>query len=339
MKLLEPTLINNIALKNRVVMEPMCMYSAHDNNGIPTYFHQAHYGSRAIGQVGTIIVEATGVVPEGRITDDCLGLWNREQMEAFKPIVDTVHTEGSTIFIQLNHAGRKSTCVVGVDTIYGPSPLAFNDEYRVPVALSENGISDVVAAFKNSALLAMEAGFDGIELHGAHGYLISEFMSPISNIRDDAYHDGSQLIREIATAVREVMPSDKILGIRVSATDYEDNGLNTEKTIQILKDSTISFDYINVSTGGITPTPPHAIYPGYQVPHAMEIKGAFPQTPVMACGLLGDIGLASYLLETDCVDFIGLARPLLDDPHWVLHAAQARRKHQLITKQYTRAFK
>lgn len=338
MKLLESATIGKMELKNRVIMEPMCMYSATDHDGIPTHFHRAHYTSRAIGQVGLIIVEATGVVPEGRITDDCLGLWNDKQMAAFKGLVESVHSQGSKIAIQLNHAGRKCTAVDGVEEIFAPSAIAYNEDYRKPTELSKNQIKEVIQAFQDAAKRANEAGFDALEIHAAHGYLLSEFMSPVSNQRTDEYADASIIIKEVIDAIRVVWPSEKPILIRVSATDYEDQGLNTDLTIKILEPIKDSVDIINVSTGGITPTPPHHIFPGYQVDHALKIKEAL-QIPVVACGLLGSHDLASYLLESDQVDFIGLARPLLKNPHWVVEFAKARRKPEFIPRQYERGFK
>lgn len=338
MKLLEQYTIGNTEVKNRVVMEPMCMYSAYQHDGIPTSFHLAHYVSRAIGQVGLIIVEATGVVPEGRITDNCLGLYNDEQMEAFKPIVNAVHDYGSKIAVQLNHAGRKCTAVDGVDTIYGPSAIAFDETYRTPKEMSEEDIQSVFKAFQEAAIRADKAGFDGIEIHGAHGYLISEFMSPMSNQRSDKYKDGKVFINELTKAVREVWPKDKFITIRVSATDYEENGYDVNDTIRMLEDVKDIYDIFNISSGGITPIRPTALYPGYQVGFATKIKNALNR-PVIACGLLNSQDLASFILETNQADMIGLARPLLNDPHWVLKVAQSRRKMDVIPAQYERGFK
>lgn len=337
MKLLEKTVLKNLELKNRVVMEPMCMYSALEHSGLANDFHLAHYTARAIGQVGLIIVEATGVLPEGRITDDCLGLYNDAQRDALKPVVDAVHRQGAKIGIQLNHAGRKCKAVLGVDSITAPSEIAFDSDYRLPKPLDETMIEEVFSAFKDAARRALEAGFDMIEIHAAHGYLISQFMSPISNKRTDQYKDGALFLKGVVDAIREVWPEDKVLGVRVSATDYEKDGQDLTDTIAMLSKSIHELDLINVSSGGITPILPHQIYPGYQVEMASAIKQALGK-PVIACGLLGSPDLASYLLETDKADFIGLARPLLRNPHWVLEVMAARNKRELLPSAYIRAF-
>lgn len=319
-------------------MEPMCMYSCLNHDGIATSFHLAHYTARAIGQVGLIIVEATGVVPEGRITDNCLGLYNDQQQAALKQIVNAVHQQGSKIGIQLNHAGRKCTAVDGVDEIVAPSAIAFNEQSRTPKELSEAEIKDVIKAFQLAAKRADEAGFDVLELHGAHGYLISEFMSPASNQRNDRYQDGAVFLQELVQAVKAVWPKEKVLMIRVNGTDYVDGGQSVTDTIRMLKPVAQDLDIINVSSGGVTPQPPTKIYPGYQVGMAVEIRKAL-QKPVIACGLLGAVDLASYLLEADVVDLIGLARPLLKNPHWVMDAAYGRKKNDYIIEQYKRGYK
>lgn len=337
MKLLEPYTIRNLKLKNRVVMEPMCMYSCVKHDGVATSFHLAHYVSRATAQVGLIIIEATGITPEGRISDMCLGLYNDEQQAALQEIVEAVHQAGSKIGIQINHAGRKSTAVDGVDVICGPSAFAYDELSRVPHELSEADIKSVVQSFKNAARRADEAGFDLLELHGAHGYLISQFMSPASNKRTDRYKDGSVFLSEVVDAVREVWPEEKTLMLRVSATDYLENSQSVDDTIRMLRVCKDKLDIINVSSGGITPIAPERIYPGYQVDMAISIRTAL-KLPVIACGLLGDPGLASYLIESDKVDLIGLARPLLSNPHWVLDAAKSRKRTDLITEQYIRAY-
>lgn len=338
MKLLEPYKLGNLELKNRVVMEPMCTYSAYNHDGVATDFHLAHYTSRAIGNVGLIIVEATGVSPEGRISDRCLGLYNDTQMEAMKRIVESVHYNGGKIGIQLNHAGRKCGAIDGVNTIYGPSAIAYSKDYRNPVSLDESRIESVIEDFKSAAIRANKAGFDALEIHGAHGYLISQFMSPYSNQRQDKYKDGALFAKRVVEAVRSVWPIDKPLLFRISATDFEDNGLNVQESIRILSSFIDCIDIINVSSGGITPTPPPTVYPGYQIGYAKDIKTALKK-PVIGCGLLGSTELASYLVESNTVDMIGLARPLLRNSHWVIEAALTRRKTNWVPIQYERGFK
>ncbi len=336
-KILEKHHINSIRLKNRVVMEPMCMYSATGHDGVATDFHYTHYVSRAIGQVGLIIMEATGISPEGRISDLCLGLWNEEQKNALKKIVDGVHAQGGKIIIQLNHAGRKCTATSEVNTIYAPSDIAFSTEYRTPQTLNESEIQGVIKDFVNSTKLALEAGFDGIEIHAAHGYLLSQFMSPHSNKRTDKYKNGAVILNELTTALKEFWPQNKILSIRFSTTDYSDNGLDIDSTIQQIKNIASSYDLINISSGGITTQSPDNIYPGYQVNHAIKIKNELNST-VIACGLLGDYDLATFLTESGQVDYIGLARPLLENPNWVLSLYAKHNQKDAITRQYQRAY-
>lgn len=318
-------------------MEPMCMYSATGHDGIPTNFHYAHYVSRAIGQVGLIIVEATGITPEGRISDLCLGLWNDDQKQAFKKIVDGIHEQGGKAIIQLNHAGRKCTATKGVNTIYAPSAIPFSDQYRTPKMLSKSDIKTIIQAFTHSAQLALDAGFDGIEIHAAHGYLLSEFMSPLSNQREDDYKDGSVILKELTDALRSFWPKDKLLSIRVSARDYAEHGLNASSTIQQLKPIAHDYDLINVSSGGIVNVAPDAIFPGYQVNDALAIKQAL-KCNVVACGLLGDYDLSTFLIESNQVDYIGLARPLLQNPNWALGLYDKHQQKDKITTQYQRGF-
>lgn len=337
MKLFEPYTLKNLELKNRVVMPPMCMYEVDKHDGIAHSFHYAHYVSRAIGQVGFIIVESTGVVPEGRITDNCLGLWNNQQRDAFKPIIEAVHDQGSKIAIQLNHAGRKSTAVDGIDTIYAPSPLAYSDEYRTPNELTEEQIKATIQAFSDSAKRADEAGFDAIELHMAHGYLLSEFMSPVTNQRTDKYKDAGVLFKELLAAIKEVWPTEKPILIRVSATDYEEHGYDVEDTFNMIKPILDDIDCIHVSSGGITPTVPKA-YPGYQVPFATRLK-ELSHKPVIAVGLITTPEQAIDIVENDRADLVAIGRALLRNPHWYLEALYQSRKKDAITKAYQRGFR
>lgn len=336
-KILENHSINSVELKNRVIMEPMCMYSVDTHDGIANDFHYAHYVSKAIGKIGLIIIEATGITPEGRISDQCLGLWNVAQKEALAKIANGIHAQGSKAIIQLNHAGRKCTASDGTDKIYAPSDIAFNEDYRVPHALTKDEITNIIQSFVHSTKLALEAGFDGIEIHAAHGYLLSQFMSPVSNRRVDEYKDGKIILKELTDALKAFWPQDKILSIRISTTDYEENGLTVDMTIGMLKNIVSNYDFINISSGGITPKPPQAIYPGYQVNDAIKIKKEL-NAHVIACGLLGNYDLATYLIESGSIDYIGLARPLLQNPHWVLNLYAKHQQKDDITQQYLRAF-
>lgn len=338
MKLFEVNLLGNLELKNRVIMPPMCMYEVKNHDGIPTSFHVAHYGARAIGQVGLIIVEATGVSPEGRITDRCLGLWNDSQRDAFKRIVDAVHLQGSKIGIQLNHAGRKSEARDGVDTIYGPSAIAYSDTYRTPEALTQDEIKRIINDFKTAAERADKAGFDLIELHIAHGYLLSSFMSPISNKRTDQYKDAGVLYRELIDAIKTVWPKDKPIIVRVSATDYEEAGYDVEHCIKTLQSIVQDIDAIHVSTGGITTRPPKSTFPGYQVPYATRISEVLKK-PVIAVGQILAPEQAMDILENNRADYVAIGRPLLRNPHWYLEAAMSRKRNDLVPEAYQRGFR
>ena len=338
MKLLTPLSIKNLELKNRVVCEPMCMYSVEKHDGMPTDFHLAHYTSFAIRQVGYVIVESTGVLPEGRITDACLGIWSDAHIEPFKRIVDAVHQQGSKIGIQLGHAGRKCTAVDGIGTIMAPSSIAFSSDYRTPQEMSLEDIETAIQAFVDAAIRADHAGFDAIELHGAHGYLINQFYSPTTNKRTDAYGDYGRFLHEVVNRVSEVWPKHKVLQIRISNTDYETDGYDTNHVIEVLKPVSHLIDIVNVSSGGVTPIVPPHIYPGYQIPQAIQIKQALNK-PVIGCGLLNEPALGIHLVETDQIDLCGLARPLLRNPNWVLDVMNERTQYRdQVTTQYKRGY-
>lgn len=331
MKIFEEKKLNTLDLKNRFVMPPMCMYIAED--GIPNEFHMAHYTSHAIGQVGLIIVEATGVVPEGRITDQCLGLWNDEQMEAFKPIVKAVKKQGSKIGIQLNHAGRKTRTEAGI--IKAPSAIAFSERLKTPDEMTQSEIKTMINDFKAASIRADQAGFDLIEIHMAHGYLLNSFLSPLSNQRTDKYHDAKVLYKELMDEVRSVWPKDKALIIRVSATDYSSYGV--KEVYESIEPFLDMIDAIHVSSGGITPTKPHD-YPGYQVGYASELK-ALTNKNVIAVGMIDTIEQAIEVIENDRADFVALGRALLRNPHFILESLHRYGQKEKIPFSYQRGFK
>lgn len=300
-------------------MAPMCMYSAEDD-GMVTPFHVVHYATRAAGQVGLIILEATGVLPEGRISNKDLGIWDDVHIEGLKQVVDGMKAYGAKTAIQLAHAGRKAT-VEG--EIYAPSAIAFNDAYKTPTEMTLNDIEKVIEAFKQAAIRAEKAGFDALEIHGAHGYLISEFLSPATNKRTDAY-GGSQenryrLLRQVIDAVRSVW--DGPLLVRVSAEDYAENGTTMDDFIVFSRwMKSQGVDLIDVSTGGVVQANIN-VFPGYQVPHAEAIKhGA--GIPTSAVGLITTAIQAEEILQNNRADLIFLGRVLLREPYWPLHAAK-----------------
>lgn len=319
--LLSPVKTAKLALKNRVVLPPMCMYEVHQEDGIATPFHFAHYGARAISQVGLIIIEATAVHPDGRLTNQDLGLWNDAQGVELKRLVDSLHYLGSQVGIQLNHGGRKAQDAIEP---VAPSAIAFNEHNRVPTEMTEEMIQATQADFVAAAKRAVEAGVDMIEIHGAHGYLINEFLSPNTNQRIDQYggnlENRYRFAKEIIASIREFYQGS--LWIRLSLSDYaeEQNTIEEWQTVaQWLEADGI--DCIDVSTGGVIDTKPNIpVYPGYQVPFATALKQVV-KIPITAVGLLDDPGLCEYLLQTNQTDLIAVGRGLIRNTNWLAEAA------------------
>ncbi|MBX5466025.1 MAG: NADH:flavin oxidoreductase/NADH oxidase [Firmicutes bacterium] len=334
-KLFEPFQYGGLALKNRVVMSPMCQYSVWAEDGVLNEWHWVHYLSRAVGGVGLIIIEMTGVVPDGRITVHDLGLWNAEQAEALARLVREIHRYGAKVGIQIAHAGRKTESP-SLRPV-APSPIPFSERYRVPHALSVAEIAEIVAAFGRAARLAVEAGVDLVELHGAHGYLIHQFFSPLSNHREDAYREPTRFASEVIRAVRRELPDRVPLAIRVSATEWDPAGYNLEAFLpwaRALRDA--GAELFDVSSGGnspvrVTPTP------GYQVPFAAEIRRQL-RVPVIAVGALDSYPLAEAVLNREDADLVAIGRGLLANPYWANAAAQALGGRVQVPKQYWRAF-
>jgi len=320
-KLFSEIKIKNLDIKNRIVMPPMCMYCAKEDGKV-TPWHIQHYATRAIGGTGLIIVEATGVCPEGRISSNCLGLWNDNQIEGMKQLVDTVHEYGAKIGIQLNHAGRK--CTASNVVVEAPSPIAFDENSVVPVEMSIDDINATVEEFKSAAARAEEAGFDVIEIHAAHGYLLNEFLSPLTNKRIDEYGGSKEnrvrIVGSVLDAVKEVWPDDKAICIRVTAEDYQDGGNKAEdlaEMINMIKDKGI--DVVHVSTGGVVSVLPD-VFPGYQIPHAEIIKTE-TGLPVIGGGLITEAEFAEELIAEQKCDMVYVGRLLLRNPYWPLNAS------------------
>jgi NADPH2 dehydrogenase len=319
-KLFSPYTIKDVTLKNRIVMAPMCMYSSHNEDGKVTNWHYTHYVSRAVGQVGLIILEATAVTPQGRISPQDLGIWSDEHIEGLAKLVELMKEHGAATGIQIAHAGRKA--VIDGDII-APSSLAFNDKMKTPLEMSKQDIVETVNAFKKGVERAKKAGFDVIELHGAHGYLINEFLSPLSNKRQDEYGGSAEnryrFLREVIDEVKTVWEGP--LFVRVSAHDYHDDGLTPEDYVTYsrwMKEQGV--DLIDVSSGAVVPASIHA-YPGYQVKYAEKIKeGA--QIPTGAVGLITSGIQAEEILQNDRSNLIFIARELLRDPYWPRTAAK-----------------
>jgi NADPH2 dehydrogenase len=326
-KLFSNYTIKNLELKNRIVMAPMCMYSAKDD-GYATDWHLAHYLTRAVGGLGAIVLEATAVSPAGRITENDLGLWEDGQIEGLRRIVQAVKECGTVIGIQLNHAGRKSQTR---GEILAPSPLPFPG-IKEPREITETGA--IIRAFREAARRAKEAGFDFIQIHGAHGYLINQFLSPLTNKRTDVYgEDRSLFLKEIILAIREVW--DGILSLRISAEEYLPEGNHPADLAGIIK-GLPQLDAINVSSGGVVNVQPPA-WPGYQIAAAGIIRKETGY-PVVAGGLITSPAHAEAILQREEADLIFLGRELLRNPYFPLQAAAELGENIVWPKQYQRAY-
>lgn len=314
--------IKNLELKNRIVMAPMCMVMA-DEKGYAKDWHEIHYATRAIGGTGLIILEATAVESRGRIKDGDLGIWDNSHIEGLSKIVNSSKALGAKVGIQLAHAGRK--CTAKSETIIAPSPIAFDDSYSTPEEMTKDDIKAVINSFKEGARRANEAGFDAIEIHGAHGYLINEFLSPLTNKRRDEYggslENRTKFLIEIIKEVKTVWPENKPIILRVSGEEYAESGNHPEDLVNIINlVKNEGIDIINVSSGGVVPADID-IYPGYQVTFAETIKKG-TELPVIAGGLITEPEMAEEILKNNRADFIFLGRELLRNPYWPLEAAK-----------------
>ena len=332
-ELFTPITLRRTTVRNRVWVAPMCQYSAVD--GVPNDWHLVHLGSFARGGAGLVLTEATAVVPEGRISPEDTGLWNDEQQRAWARIVDFVHGQGATAGIQLAHAGRKASTFSpftgrgsvpeedgGWQTV-GPSEVAFPG-YRAPRELTEQEIADVVAAFAASAQRALAAGFDVLEIHAAHGYLLHEFLSPLSNTREDRYggsfENRVRLLLEVVAAIRAAVPEDTPLLVRVSATDWVEGGWDDDQTVRLavlLREAGV--DLVDTSSGGNAPAE-IPLGPGYQVRFARRVRQE-AGIASGAVGLITEAKQAEEVVADGAADVVLLARALLRDPHWPLRAA------------------
>jgi 2,4-dienoyl-CoA reductase-like NADH-dependent reductase (Old Yellow Enzyme family) len=338
MSLFSPFKVRNIELKNRIVVSPMCEYSAKD--GHPQPWHMVHLGSRAVGGAGLVMTEATAVEDRGRITTADTGIYDNAHVESWRPIAEFVKNQGAVVGIQLAHAGRKASVTppwkggksVHVGEVGGwqpvaPSAIPFDSGYEVPRELESGEICGVIAAFRKAAQRALVAGFQVIEIHAAHGYLIHEFLSPLSNSRKDGY-GGSfgnriRLMLEVAKAIREVWPAQLPLFCRVSATDWVEGGWDLEQTIELAKRlKPLGVDLIDVSSGGLVPYAKVPFGPGYQVAFAEAIRKE-AEIATGAVGMITEPGQADTILNTDQADLVFLARELLRDPYWPRRAAKA----------------
>jgi 2,4-dienoyl-CoA reductase-like NADH-dependent reductase (Old Yellow Enzyme family) len=336
-KLFTPLKIRDTLLKNRIMVSPMCQYSALD--GIANDWHLVHLGSRAVGGAGLVMVEATGIVMEGRISNGCLALENNSQRDALKKIASFIKSQNSIPAIQLAHSGRKGE---GEWDIYAPSAVAFSERYKTPRALSTQEVYDLADKFVHAAKLALEAGFEVIEAHMAHGYLMHQFLSPLSNFRSDEFggtlENRMRLPLLVAKALRDFWPSDKAVFIRISATDWTDGGWDLDQSIIFCHElKKLGIDFIDVSSGGNIAKATIAVGPGYQVDFASKIK----KEVGILTGAVGLITLplqAEEILVNQKADAILLARELLREPYWPVKAAMELGDQPPIPKQYERAY-
>lgn len=350
--LFQPMTLRELTLRNRIIVSPMCQYSAFD--GVPQTWHLVHLGSRAVGGAALVIAEATAVEARGRISPEDTGLWNDVQAQAWAPIAQFIREQGAVAGIQLAHAGRKAGTYApwsGSGSVplgaggwipVGPSALAFDADHATPHALALNEIAAVVTAFRDAAQRALACGFEVVEIHGAHGYLLHEFMSPLSNQRSDAYggsfENRIRLTGEVVAAVREIWPERLPLLLRISATDWVEGGWDIEQSIElarVLKPAGV--DLVDVSTGGLMPNVHIPLAPGYQVPFAARIRREAGM-PTAAVGMVTDPAQADAIVRQGHADMVMLARELLRDPYWPRRAALALGAQIAAPPQYARAW-
>jgi 2,4-dienoyl-CoA reductase-like NADH-dependent reductase (Old Yellow Enzyme family) len=340
--LFTPLTLRGLTLKNRIVMSPMAMYSA-TCEGLPTDFHMVHYGARALGGVGLVMQEVTAIDPRGRIRAVDLGLWDEAHVAPLKRVVDFVHGHGAKMGLQLGHAGRKAWTPDkgrGETPIVGPSAVPFASDWLVPQALREGDLDGIVADFVAAARRALSAGYDVVEVHAAHGYLLHEFLSPLSNQRTDAYggslENRARLLRRVVQAVRAAWPLDRLLFVRVSAVDWAPGGLDIAQTVQVarwLREDGV--DLLDVSVGGNTLESP-TTGPGYLAPFSAQVR----RETGLAAGVVGFITapeLAEELVLNGQADLVFLGRELLRDPFWALRAARELGVNLEWPEQYRRA--
>lgn len=350
--LFSPITIGGLTLPNRIAVSPMCQYSAID--GCANDWHLQHLGSLSLSGAGVLIVEMTAVEPEGRITPACLGLYSDANEAALERVLSTCRRWGTAnLGIQIAHAGRKASAHVpwqggkplsaseGAWQTFGASPIPFDSGWPAPKALDRAGIARLVDAFANAARRANRLGFDLLELHGAHGYLLHNFVSPISNQRDDEYGGSAEkrmrFPLEVAAAVRAVWPRNKALGMRMTGSDWIDGGLTVSDAVRFaaaLKD--VGFDYVCVSSGGVSAQARVTVEPGYQVPFANAVKRDV-DIAVQSVGMIVDPHQAEAIVAEGRADWVALARGFLDNPRWAWHAADALGGEIACPPQYLRS--
>lgn len=349
--LFEPLTLRGLTLRNRIAVSPMCQYSS--NEGFLNDWHFVHLASRAVGGAGLVFTEATAVTPEGRISPDDLGIWDDVQAVPFERLSRFIKGEGAAFGIQLAHAGRKGSTLRPWDgngavppaqggwEPLGPTDTPFGPEYPTPRAMTKDDISRIVDAFTRAAFRARRAGFDVVEVHAAHGYLIHEFLSPLSNTRADEYggsfENRIRLCLEVVEAVRKVWPDDLPVLVRISATDWTEGGWDLNQSVELARRlNALGVDLIDCSSGGNVPHAKIPVGPGYQVAFAEKVK----QAAALATGAVGMITTAAQadaIIRDGQADIVLLAREMLRDPYWPLHAAKELGQLVEWPSQYLRA--
>ncbi|UGB37324.1 NADH:flavin oxidoreductase/NADH oxidase [Frateuria soli] len=357
MELFTPFAQRSLTLRNRIVVAPMCQYSATD--GVPADWHLVHLGSRAVGGAAAVVAEATAVSPEGRISPGDTGLWNDAQVAAWQPITAFIRSQGAIAGVQLAHAGRKASAQRpwegggplpaghGEWTTVAPSAIPFDRNWHTPQALDEAGLRKVVDDFRAAAKRALAAGFQLIEVHAAHGYLLHQFLSPLSNHRTDAYggsfENRTRLVRAVLEAVRGAWPDTLPLWLRISATDWvsgEDgmHGWSVEESVRLAREvKPLGVDLIDVSSGGLVPHVKIPVGPGYQVPFAARIRRE-AGIATGAVGLITESAQAAGIVENGEADLVLIARESLRDPYFPRRSAQELGASLVAPVQYQRAW-
>ena len=350
--LFTPLQLREVTLRNRIAVSPMCQYSA--DQGRASDWHLVHLGSRAVGGAGMVIFEATAVEARGRISAADLGIWEDAQIEPLARVVRFIEAHGAVSCLQLAHAGRKASVRAPWDAggtprpvseggwpVVGPSPIPFAPDHPAPAPFDADGIREVVRAFVAAAERALQAGFRAVEVHAAHGYLLHQFLSPLSNQRTDAYggslENRTRLAREVVAAVRAAWPERLPLLVRISATDWAEGGWNLDDSVVLARSlRALGADLVDTSSGGLVPNARVPAAPGYQAVFSERIRRE-AGVPTGAVGLITSAEQAEHVLSTGQADLVLLARQILRDPYWPLHAARRLRVEVPWPKQYLRA--
>lgn len=353
--LFTPFTMRSLTVRNRVGVSPMCMFACEDKTGVVTDWHVVHYGQFAIGGAGLIIAEATAVTAEGRVTPDDAGLWDDSHIPAWRRVTDAVHRAGSAIAVQLAHAGRKASSYPGLPThpkshrgsvpihlggweAIGASGAAFG-RYAPPRVATGEEVHAILDAFQAAARRAVLAGFDAIELHGAHGYLLHEFLSPVTNDRDDPWgHERTALLERAVSAVRLVIPPTMPLIVRLSVDDVAVQGLTAEDSARFaVRLQGLGVDLIDCSSGGLVEGVEYRPFPGYQVPGSFTVRSAGVATA--AVGLISDPAHADQIVRDGQADIVLMGRGMLRDPHWARRAERELTGAATMEPRYYRAYR